>query len=462
MKKQTIHWLVMLSALMVFRGSAAFAQDEAIHAPLTIDDAVYLALKNSSLIRQAIDAIAIQEDAEKSVRADLFPSVSAKYQYMRLKEAPFVIFQNQQFDLNGVNEIHWDVSLRQPLFAGFALVTRHEMEKLGIDVKTEEKRQAILMVVKNVKTAYFNILLAKQFQKTADEAVDQLAAHTDDAKRFYDQGFVAYNDVLKSQVALSDARQKAATAKSRVEMALSTFNVLVSLPFENKSEVANVTVLPPVPKSINPLIAEAIEARPVIQALRLTAKQADLAVLEAKSAYYPYISLMGTYEQNGQNSTASYNDFGNWHNAGVSIVAQWNLIDWGKRHADVNRRISEKDALEAKMNMIEDDIRLEVKQAYLDLTVADQNIHTAEQTLDQAKEYYRITNAQYQENFASSIDVIDARTDLTRAESNYYSTLYGYQIAAADLDQAVGKMAEPGLKKTTKEDNPLSAEQAAP
>lgn len=439
--------LAMVAVLVVFSHGFAFAQDEQIPAQLTLDDAVCRALKNSSMIRQATDTVAAQEDAEKIARADLLPSVSTHYNYTRLKDAPYILFNNQPFDMNGVNQIHWDVSLRQPLFTGFGLISRHEMEKLGIDVRTEEKRQVVLSLVRDVKIAYFNVLLAKQFQKTADEAVHQLTAHADDAKRFYDQGFIAYNDVLKSQVALADARQNATKAKSRVDMALSSFNVLVSIPFDRKTDVVEITSLPPVPEALDPLITEAIEKRPSIQALRLAVKQADLAVRATKSAYYPNIFLMGTYEQDGQNANASSNDYGNWHNAGVSIAAQWDLIDWGKRHADVQRRMSEKDAMEAKINMAEDAIRLEVKQAYLDLTVADENIRTAEQTLGQAKENFRITNVQYQENIIASIDLIDARTDLTRSESNYFSALYGYQIAAADLDRAIGRMPELEMKE---------------
>jgi len=432
--------LVMVSALVVFLGAAAYAQDDSIPEKLTLDDAVHQALKTSSVIRKAADALAAQQDAEKIARADLFPSLSANYNYTRLKEAPYILFNNQPFDTNGVNEIHWDLTLRQPLFTGFSLISTHELEKLGINVKSEEKQQATLSLVKNVKTAYFNVLLAKQFYKTASEAVGQLTAHLDDARRFYDQGLIAYNDVLKSQVALADARQNAIKAKSRVDMAISALNVLVSFPFNRKTEVVEVTTLPPVPAALDPLIAEAIEKRPYIKALRLASRQADLAVRVAKSAYYPDIFLSGIYEQDGQNLNASSNDYSNQHDAGVSITAQWDLIDWGKRHADVSRRKSEKDAMEAKISLAEDAVRLEVKQAYLDLTVADQNIHTAEQTLDQAKENYRITNVQYQENIVASIDVIDARTDLTRAETNYYSALYGYQIAVADLDRAAGRL----------------------
>lgn len=439
---------LLIAAVLLFPLCAAAAQNgpaagnAAVPALMTVNAAVSRALKNSDLVRQAADALAAQEDISRSSLADLFPKVSAGYRYTRLREAPYILFNGQPFDMDSVNQYHWDVTVRQPLFTGFALITRHEMEKLGVDVKTEEQRQAMLSLVKTVKTSYFNILLAKRLLKTADEAVRQLNAHAKDAARFYKQGLIPYNDLLKSRVALSDARQNATTAKSRVEMAVSAFNLLLGFPIDRKTQVAEVTTLPPVPPLLAPLMSEAVENRPMVQALRLAEKQSNLSIRLAKSAYYPDISLMGSYEQDGQNAAASTNNYSNWHNAGVSISAQWNLISWGKRHAGVMRRKHEKDAVTAKLHLVEDNVRLQVKRAYLDLTVADQNIHTSENALSQARESYRITDLQYRENIASSLDVIDARADLTRAESNYYSALYGFQIAAADLDRAVGRMTQ--------------------
>lgn len=401
-----------------------------------------MALHTSSLLQQARDALDAQMQAEKSARADLFPSLSATYQYTRLKDAPYILFNNQPFDMNGVNQFHWDVTLRQPIFTGFALTNRLKMEELGVDVKTENERQAVLAVVKTVKNAYYNILLAEQFEKTVDEAVDQLAAHEKDAQKFFDQGLIPYNDLLKSQVALANARQEAVKAKSRVEMAISAFNVLVSLPIDTPTQVEEVKTLPPVPARLASLMTEAIQNRPAVKALHLAEKQAQLAVSVAKSAYYPDIFLAGSYEQDGQNAAATDNDYENSHNAGVTLTAQWDLMSWGKRHAEVLRKKREKDAVTARIRIVEDNVRLEVKQAWLDLKVADENIRTAKKTLAQARENYRITNVQYRENIASSLDVIDARLDLTRGETNYYGALYEFRMAAAELDRAVGRLAK--------------------
>ncbi len=88
---------------------------------------------------------------------------------------------------------------------------------------------------------------------------------------------------------------------------------------------------------------------------------------------------------------------------------------------------------------MEDQSRLEVKRAFLDLRVAKKNIGTARLGLEQARENWRITELQYTNQVATSTDVLDSRSLLSQSESSYYRALYGYRIAAARLDRAVGR-----------------------
>lgn len=148
--------------------------------------------------------------------------------------------------------------------------------------------------------------------------------------------------------------------------------------------------------------------------------------------------MVGSYEQKGDNPEASNNDYSNSYNASVTMQAKWKFFEWGKTRANVRKYIHEKLSLVEKLKGVEDDIRLEVKNALLTLEVSKRNIRTAEESLTQARENWRITNLQYQQQMTTSTEVLDARTFLTQAETNYYSALYGYMISDADLKRAVG------------------------
>jgi outer membrane protein TolC len=407
---------------------------------LTLNKAIETALHNNTLIKQAIENQKAAIEEQKSARADFLPKASAGYSYTKLKDAPYAILGGTQIDVGDNDQYHWDLTLSQPLFTGFALSTRYEMAKLGVDVKDAEKEQAILDVVKQVKAAYFNILLTKKFLLVADEAVNQLESHVRDAEKFYEQGMIPYNDLLRSKVALADAKQTGVKAASNVERTVSAFNTLLRLDLNRKTDVEDILDIAPCAYDLSSLIKESMENRPELKALRLALKNADHGVTLAQSAYYPEVNLVGSYEQNGHNPPATENDYGNTHNASVTLQARWTFFEWGKTRAEVNKYRRNKSSLAEKLKGIEDSIKLEVKGAFLDLKVAKKNIQTAKKSLVQAEENWRITNLQYQQQMTTSTEVLDARTFLTRAETNYYSALYGYMISLAELERAVGRM----------------------
>ncbi|HPC47074.1 MAG TPA: TolC family protein, partial [Deltaproteobacteria bacterium] len=335
----------------------------------------------------------------------------------------------------------WNVAAVQPLFTGFALSTRYEMARYGVDLARTSRDLALMDVAYRVRDAYYTSLLARRYREVADKAVENLRSHVKDAETFYDQGIIPYNDLLKSKVALAAAMQNRERALANEESAVSSLNMLLGLSLDTRTRLADILEEGSGPElSLDTLSAEALESRPELKAMRTALINADNAVRLARSVYYPTVSLVGAYERVGDNPKADDNDYGNDHNASVGIEARWQFFEWGKTRAEVNRAIFEKYALEEQKRGLEDAVRLDVKNAFLDVGVSRANIATAREALDQARENYRITNLQYQQQVTTSTEVLDARTALSQAETSYYGSLYGYLRAIARLDRALGRM----------------------
>ncbi len=434
--------LAAATVLVYLLLSASFQTPRASAVPtysFTLQSAVEKALKDNTIIREAVEIQKAQLEALKSAKADMLPKLSASYTYTRLKEAPFVVFGPSRFPIQDRDNVHWDLTITQPLFTGYALRTKKAIAELGVEIEKMSKAQAVLDVTERVKLAYFNILRSKKLLMVAEEKVKQLSAHLADAEGFYKQGLIPYNDLLKSKVALADAKQNRQRAAGRLAMAVSTFNALLGLDINAETEVEDVTTITPYTTDLDTLLAEAMENRPELRSLHLALKSAAKGVTLAKSAYYPEIDLLGRYERNGDNLTATNNDFANSHNASLMLQIRWTFFEWGRTRAEVSRARHNVGALAERMRRIEDNIRLEVKDAFLALRVAETNVRTAEEALVQAKEDFRITTLQYQTQLATSTDVLDAQTSLTNAETNYYNALYGYLTSLARLERAVGR-----------------------
>lgn len=437
--------IVTLAAILFWTPAAlTIADQKAADQPqedtLSLEKALDMALTNNTTIREATQRYLAAQEGEKSARADLLPKLSTSYSYTNLKDQPYMIFNGMQVPVSSDKIYHWNVTAIQPLFTGFALITRYEMAKYGVELNDTYRVLAVMDVTRQVKEAYFNCLLAQRFFEVAKEAVDNLRSHTKDAEQFYKEGIIPYNDLLKSRVALAGAVQNSERAGANMEMAVSALNTVLRLGLNRKTTIQDIHEVPERSFDLDPLLAEAMDNRPELKTMKIALKNTDEAVRLAQSSYYPTVSLIGNYERTGDNPAADNNDYSNDHNASVSVEARWQFFEWGKTRSEVSKYSYEKLALMEKMKALEDGVRMDVKNAFLDTDVARKNITTARESLDQAKENYRLTNRQYQQQITTSTEVLDARTYLSQAQMNYYSSLYGYMIALARLERAVGRM----------------------
>lgn len=435
-------WGLCLVCLGIFSGFSAVA-DTAPDDVLSLQQAVDEALANHHLIREAEELEQAAMNEEKSAQAALKPSLSAHYQYFRLEDHPYAIFRTtlgvQQVDMGHRGTYTWDVTLTQPLFTGFALSTKKKIAALDVAVSQVRKEAAILDVIKHVKTAYYRVLLAQRHLDVAREAVDQLTAHLQDAQRFYDQGLIPYNDVLKSQVALAQAQQVHVRRQKDLELASADLNRLLGRDLARPVRLQEAEASAPQALSLEDLSEEASRARPELAILRLEVGKAKEAVRLAASELYPKVFAVGMYERTGKDPVGEENDYRNPETAAVGVRMDWSIFEWGRSQSQVRRQRHALKAIEERLADIESSVLLEVKAALADVQVAEENIQTAKKALEQAKENLRITRLQYQQQVTTVTEVLDARTYLTQAEANYYAAHYGRHIAQAELDRAVGR-----------------------
>lgn len=418
-------------------------------ALLSLDEAIKIAVANNAFIKEASEKLKGSIEEKKSARADFLPKASAEYSYTHLNEAPTTSFSNPfapfipgdslEFTVGNQDTYKWNVTLAQPLFTGFALLSQYRIKELGTKTSQTEKEMATLNLVRDVKKTYFGLLLAKKVLKVTEDAVENLQSHARDAEQYYRQGMIPYNDLLKSKVALANVIQEREKAKANVNIAVSALNMHLNYDINTQTEVEDIFSTPPMTYDLDELLHEAVENRPELKLLHLGAKTIDEAIRAVNSSYYPKVAMIGLYEQTGDNLLANENDYGAIYNTAMVLQAQWNLFEGGKTRSEAAKYRHEKKAVIKKLEGVENGIKLEVKNAFSNLQVSDKNIKTSQESLAQARENWRITNLQYQEQIATSTDVLDARTYLSQAETNYDGALYGYMISLSDLERAVGR-----------------------
>ena len=433
---RSLHIFLFLLCMGFFTALPAAAE------PLTLTQAVQNALLHNPAIREARNHEKSSRENLNSSRADFLPKATANYSFSHLDDAPYQVVSGVKRQAGDTESAHFDLTLVQPLFKGFGILSRYKVARAESEIGSLKVEQAAKDLVRDVKTAYYEALLAQNIEKVAEDQVKTLESQERDAQGFYDHGVIAKNDLLKSKIAKASAVQELEKARSDAILALSRLSIAMGGSAGREYSLVPVEKTMSDPGDLGSLMDLAMKNRPELMIMEKNMEAYDSSITLARSACYPEISLVGRYEQNGQDSLAEENDYSNDHNTSVSIQARWTFFEWGKTRADIRKVRYEKQAFAERIKAAEDQIRLETQQEYLNVKVREKNIRTAEEALEQARENFRITRSRYLQNVTTATEVLEAQTFLARAESDYHRSVYGYLIAQARLSRATGTLSE--------------------
>ena len=432
-------FLILFICLTLLAGGPLSVMARAEDTVLSLPQAVQIAIQNNPTLGESTENQRGAEYARQAAKADFFPSLSAHYTFTALEDAPYMIASGYEAQIAHDTQYNWGVTLVQPLFTGHAISSRYEMAKLEVEIKEKEKQQTVLDITKGVKSAYYRLLLNRKLLVVADEAIETLTSHEKDAQLFYDHGIIRRNDLLRSQVALAGSVQSRERARAGVDIARADLNRWLATDINADTRIEDIDDVHCTDYYLQALIEKGLKSRPQLQAMALARETLENAIKLEKSAWYPEVSAVAGYWQDGDSPEASSNDFANDHNTMLVLQAKWTFFDSNRTRSRVNKAKSDKKAFDESIRKVEDLVRLDIKSAYLGLGVAEHNIATAKVAWSQAEENLRITQLGYRREAATSTEVLDARTDLTQAKTNYYQALYGYLDALAALERAVGQ-----------------------
>ncbi len=415
--------------------------------PLSLDDCLKEALSRYPGLEAVRQRVLAAQAYEKAVFKEYFPVLGANYRYTRLRDRRTVIFQGLplpglppkvEVPVSAHTMTSGEILLSWPLFHGLALRVRHQLAKLEVKLAQVERERVRQELIFHVKEAYYRLLQAQRRREEAQKSVERLEAHLKEARGFYTQGLIAKNDLLQSEVALAEAKHALVVAQNAVELARSRLNILIQRPVTEKTEIIDTLSANSLVPRFEDCMALALKHRPEVQAGELAVQKAREGVRLAKSSLYPWVDLQAAYQKEAVDLSLQNNPYGDRENAWVGIVLNWQIWEWGKRSDEISSARAKVLAQEAALREIKDQVALEVRQALLKLSAAKDRLQVTRKSIQLAEENYRLNEARYEEQLASSTDVLDAEEMLTRARVNYINALADYRLAEAYLAYTMG------------------------
>ena len=406
---------------------------------LTLERCIDMAMANNQDLKIAQKIILESRGRKQETFGNFLPALSASGSYTRLKESPrmSVLFggMEQTFELGPDYEYSTQLTLRQPLFAWWKIYHRDEQARLNYRRVDEEYKKVKNSLIFDVKRAFYNLLLARQFVIIAEEAVDVTDSHYKTTRALYKEGRVSDYDVSRAKVQLVNNQTRLIKARNNLKLAREELSFLLNTKLEEDWKVKGDFPREKREVSLQDALAKALRERSEIRQLMIEEETGKVSIKLARAENRPNLDFLANYQYT--NPFYNQEEWGGTWNVILSLNFPLfsGLSDLGR----IQQAKAGLEQVKILRNQVEERIKLEVRKAIFDMEEARERIEAQEENVKLARANLRIAEERYRQGLMSEIELRDAQLSLTQAETDYFQALYDYNVADAFLDRATGK-----------------------
>ncbi|MCC7202674.1 MAG: TolC family protein [Nitrospirae bacterium] len=415
MNKLTLSALIFIMAIP----SLGLAEDLVKQGEqLTLERCIEIALAKHPSVVASANTLSVSESRVGQAEAKYYPQVNWMAGYRRISPG-----SSDQYSSS--------ITLSQNIYDFGKTPAQVSVQKRNLESAGSDLQDVSDQIIFNVRQAYYGVLQAQRNREVAAETVRQFAQHLEQARGFYEAGSKPKFDVTRAEVDLSNARLGLIRSENALRTAMVNLSNAMGIPAAPEYTIEDSLSFQRYNITLEDATKRAYESRPDLRSANARKQAAEASVRLAKTGYYPELS-----------GSASYN----WEGEGFPLDHGWNigatlslpLFSGFLTRYQVEESGATLNVLSANEELLRQTILLEVQQAYLNLTEAEERIPASELVVKQAEENLDIANGRYTAGVGSPIEVTDAEVALSSAKTAYIQALYDYRIAQASLEKAMG------------------------
>jgi len=399
---------------------------------LTIEDAVRIGLDNHPRIRSADERIGSQQAVLGQQMSAYYPTVSLSNQYRTSRSS------TSGGNAHAADSFSSQASFNMTLYnfgkrEGNVQAARETLDATKQDYETTNQDTILA-----IKQAYYVYLGSQALVNVRKDTVRNRELLVRQARGFYEVGTRARIDVARAEANLYTAQADLIAAENAVKVAWVTLRNAMGSPRLPEQPVAEDS--PEVEFSMNLAGARdvAFDARTELKSFDAQRRASDQLIATARRGHLPDIIFDASYGRRHVSDQAGLNTFPLQPTWSVQLSLNIPIFDGFRTTNRVEETLHNYYNVKAQEEDRRQQIALEVEQSYLRVVETQERIKATDSAAKAAKENLDLAQGRYAVGVGSIIEVTDAETLYTDAQTTYIRTVYDYKIADAQLARAMG------------------------
>lgn len=413
----------ILTTLVIW-ASASCLDAQELPERWTLQTCLEYALENNIQVRQSrVGELSGLEDTELA-KAQLFPSLSASV------TQGFVNYPSSDATENNSYSGNYNLNANWTLFDGGKRTKEIKKSKIQNEVdklSTEETEDNIQIAIVQ---AYLQVMYAMESVKINENTVETAKAERDRAKELYKAGSISSVDLAQLESQYSTDKYQLVVAQTSLDNYKLQLKQLLELDIMDEikldmPDIAEEHILTPLPDK-KTIYMTSLSVMPQIRSSELAIEMAELEKQQAKSSYWPTLSLsagVGT----GHVSGTDYN-FGNkiWKNFNESIGLTISIPIFANREnktaynkARLALTTSQLDLLNSQKELLQT-----VESIYLDAVSAQSQYLSATERFSYIQQSFQLTEEQFFLGMKNTLEMLTEKNNLLTAQQEVLQAKY--------------------------------------
>lgn len=339
----------------------------------------------------------------------------------------------------------FNLSVRQPLLRGAgseysrAALRRAE---LGVDRANLDLKGSVLVVVRNVEAAYYNLVFARQ-QRGVRQLSLELAQQLLEENRARRQTGVATDlDVLQAEVGVANARRSLLLADQTVQDREDALTALIGQ-FEFNQTIGEVSfdksAVPGVSFDFSYKLAR--ENQPALASSAIAIRQLEIDRETAKRNRMPSFDVGAGLGLNSREASLGNAATRTFNGDGYAWQVDLTLrVPWAQREDNARLRLAQSNIVreQTRLQQLDQDLVVEVRSAVRAVETNRESVAISGMATRLSERQYELERARFNAGLSTSRRVLEAQDDLEVARVNELQSQVNLRIALAELQRLEG------------------------
>ncbi|MBM1001519.1 MAG: TolC family protein [Desulfofustis sp. PB-SRB1] len=372
-----------------------------------------MALANRAVVKEFATEIDKSRQDVRIARSPFYPTVDLSYNAYALDDDSETERRENSAFLGLIN---WN------LFDGFADSAALDAARQRQDIEDLRMRALVQDIQLAVALRYLDVYNQRAQTEVAEDTLTTLTSLYEDSENRFEVGLVDKNTVLRFRVDAANARlalqARQADLRKAINLLSRTIGATISLAELDFNDFSG----EPAITGKSDYESRMLASRSEIKALEKLGTIAELSIKEARGAYYPELDVAAGYRTY---SDAYLNGVGEFTNEELraELIITYNLFSGFSNEAELAKAKIEVRTVNYQLIELQDDLTTELRNLFVDYEVSLANVAVAREDIGAAEENLRITELKYKEGLQSQLDLLDAVSNLSRAQSNYVAVI---------------------------------------